>query len=122
MLPTGLAARGVRRAWPVEASFGPRRWRKPFAEDGDILAFVPKRSVKGGCGLIAFTYHELHLWRAAGRQPELHLGHHLASMTASLPLRTDSQVIDPAAMAVMTGHDTGDDHVIHRADEDRGIA
>lgn len=122
MLPTGLAARGVMDAWSLEPSVGLRRWREPFAEHGDVLAFVSQGAIEGGRILVLTAHHELDLGRAADREPKLGLDHHFASMAAALTVRGDRQIVEPTAMAVMANHDAGDDHVIHRADEDCRIA
>src|SRR3954452_17141029 len=82
---------------------------EPAAHHHYRLRVIAEPGIKPGRFGIGIADHQLDLAYPALLQPRFGAAHQPASETKAPMRRSDCEIIDPAAMPVMTDHDAADD-------------
>ena len=84
-------------------------WFQPFSETHDIVCLEPDSLVKFDHSSILATHLEVDLWAACCSKTTLGFVHHEFAYPGVLMSRMNSKVVDPAAVAIVSGHNGGND-------------
>src|SRR5580700_9488952 len=82
---------------------------EPFGVDDALLLEITQRLIEGLHRAVIGAHHLLQLFDAAPAQPVFRGIHHDAAISFVATIGIDGDVIDPAAMAVMSDQNRGDD-------------
>ena len=94
---------------------------EPFLEGRDPGIDVSERLVKRADRRVVRAQHELDLRRPGILEPFLGPAHQTPAKAVSLHIRIDRQIVDPAPMAVMAGHDAADRRAAELGNENFGV-
>src|SRR5581483_4921148 len=95
---------------------------EPFGEGRALLVVIAERPIKHVNPGVVAAHHQLQFHDAARAKPILRCGHDLAAVILQTVVGIDADVIDPAAVAVMTDQHRGDQRAVVAAEQDRRVA